>query len=62
MRTVHARPVTGDLKTPQEVFDLDENESEGTKKLFAMAGRWLGHSRKAGYWSSMNSMPACIPC
>ena len=38
VRTVHARPGNGDLKAAQEVFDLDEHELEGTKKLFAMAG------------------------
>jgi hypothetical protein len=38
VRTVHAQPDIGDMTVAQEVFDLDKHESEGTKKLFAMAG------------------------
>jgi hypothetical protein len=37
-RTIHARAGNGETPTAQEVFDLDDHESEGTKKLFSMAG------------------------
>lgn len=38
VRTIHAQSGNGDSPSTQEVFDLDEHESEGTKKLFAIAG------------------------
>ena len=47
VRTVHARPGNGAPQTAQEVFDLDNQESEGTRKLFAMAGP-LVSALKAG--------------
>lgn len=47
VRTVHTRPGNGAPQTAQEVFDLDNQESEGTRKLFAMAGP-LVSALKAG--------------
>jgi hypothetical protein len=38
VRTIHGRAGNGEAPAIQEVFDLDDQESEGTKKLFSMAG------------------------
>lgn len=38
VRTIHGRAGNGETPAMQEVFDLDNQESEGTKKLFSMAG------------------------
>lgn len=38
VQTVHLRPGDGELESVEEVFDLDDHESEGTKKLFAISG------------------------
>lgn len=38
VRTIHRRAGNGEAPAIQEVFDLDDQESEGTKKLFSMAG------------------------
>jgi hypothetical protein len=42
VRTVHAGADNGSSHPPGETFDLDKHESEGTKKLFAMAGPLVG--------------------
>jgi hypothetical protein len=42
VRTVHAGAGNGSSHPPGETFDLDKHESEGTKKLFAMAGPLVG--------------------
>ena len=38
MRTVHRKVGDGDQSNMEELFDLDEHESEGTKKLFSLSG------------------------
>lgn len=38
VRTIHAGSGNGEPSKTREVFDLDKHESEGTKKLFAIAG------------------------
>lgn len=38
VRTIYRRAGNGELSAIQEVFDLDDQELEGTKKLFSMAG------------------------
>ncbi len=38
VRTIHRQAGNGEAAAIQEVFDLDDQESEGTKKLFSMAG------------------------
>ncbi len=38
VHTVHLRPKDGGTSAAQVEFDLDDQESEGTKKLFALAG------------------------
>jgi hypothetical protein len=38
VRTFHARAGNGETTSTREAFDLDVHESEGTKKLFSMAG------------------------
>lgn len=42
VRTVHAGAGNGSSHPLGETFDLDKHESEGTKKLFAMAGPLVG--------------------
>ena len=38
VRTVHRKVGDGDQSNMEELFDLDEHESEGTKKLFSLSG------------------------
>ena len=38
VRTVHRKVGDGDQSNMEEIFDLDEHESEGTKKLFSLSG------------------------
>lgn len=45
LQTIHTMQ-RGDVPAGQEIFDLDEDESEGTRKLVALAGPWLDTLRK----------------
>ena len=38
VRTVHRKTGEGNVSETDELFDLDEHESEGTKKLFSLSG------------------------
>ena len=48
VRTVHRKVGDGDQSNMEELFDLDEHESEGTKKLFSLSGPLVDTLKRGG--------------